>query len=193
MPPRTIPAQTRTRPTLTEYAVLGLLGHLDRPVSGYDLKKIADASVGFIWQPSKTQLYAVLRRLVALGLATRRAIRQRDRPDKHLYRITPAGRSEIEIWLGRDEDTSDPDRSILVLKLFFGAQGDRQRLLRQLAAYRESFARRLETYETMLGEHHPRRPAGISDEFTTLTLRYGIARARAAVEWADDALEELAG
>ena len=71
--------------TLTEYAILGLLGHLDEPISGYDLRKVVDTSIGFIWQPSKTQLYAVLRRLVGSRLATERRVRQRRRPDKTLY------------------------------------------------------------------------------------------------------------
>jgi PadR family transcriptional regulator, regulatory protein AphA len=188
MTARTGAART-TRLTLTEYAVLGLLGQLDRPVSGYELKKLVDSSVGYIWQPSKTQLYAVLPRLVEAGFATRREVRQRDRPDKQLYRIKEAGRAAMREWLDRDEETSDPDRSILVLKLFFGHQGSREALVRQVAAFREAYARRLATYERKpLGEGES---CGYSDEFTRLTLRYGIARARAAVRWADAALEEL--
>jgi DNA-binding PadR family transcriptional regulator len=183
--------QTAAPPTvrlsLSEYAVLGLLCHLGEPISGYDLRKVVGTSVGYIWQPSKTHVYVVLRHLVEAGLATRREVEQRGKPDKQLYQATPAGRAAVRAWLDREEDTSDPDRSILILKLFFGAQADRNALVRQLGAFRDSFARRLETYEAMEGE-----PAdGVPDEYTRLTLRYGIARARASVEWADAALEEL--
>ena len=187
---RTIGARTTVRLTLTEYAVLGLLGGLARPISGYDLRKLIESSVGFIWQPSKTQVYVVLPRLVGMGLATRREVEQRDRPDKQLYRITPRGRSAVRAWLDADEDSSDPDRSILLLKLFFGAQADRQALVRQLVAFRDAYASRLAVYRSM-------RPAaadtaaGASDEFTALTLNYGIPRARAAVDWANAALKEL--
>ena len=180
-------ASTRTAHelTLTEYAVLGLLGHVGRPISGYELRKVLDRSVAYIWQPSKTQLYAVLPQLVAAGLATSREVEQRGRPDKQLYRITRAGRLAIREWLERDEDTTDPDRSMLVLKLFFGSQGDRQALVRQLASFRDAFARRLATYEEMRDESEG------DNEFTRLTLRYGIARAEAALDWADTALREL--
>ena len=192
MPRRTIPAATSasTELTVTEYSVLGLLGHLQRPVSGYELRKVTESSVGYIWRPSKTQLYVVLLRLLRSGLVTRRKVRQLDRPDKHLYRITDAGRAAIREWLERDEDVGDPDRSVLGLKLFFGAQGDREALVRQLAAFRDSYGARLATYESKW-QSADRYERGVSDEFTRLTLRYGIARARAAVDWADATMEEL--
>ena len=77
-----------------------------------------------------------------------------------------------------------------MLKLFFGAQGDRDALVRQVAAFRDSYAARLATYESKW-RSADRYERGVSDEFTRLTLRYGIARARAAVDWADAALEAL--
>ena len=77
--------------TATEVAVLGLL--VDGERSGYDLLRQAEKSVGFFWTPAKTQLYAVLRKLVVGGFATARHVRQSDRPDKTLYRITVIGPS----------------------------------------------------------------------------------------------------
>ena len=74
-----------------------------------------------------------------------------------------------------------------MLKLFFGAQGDRDAMLAQLAAFRDAYARRLALYEA---KAQSRSKDG--DAFTFSALRYGIARARAAVEWADEALVELA-
>lgn len=185
-----ITTRTKSQPTLTEYAVLGLLGQIGEPISGYDLQKVISRSVGYIWQPSKTQLYVVLRHLVEAGLSTRREVEQRARPDKQLYRITSAGRAALRGWLQRDEDTSDPDRSTLVLKLFFGSQGDRLALVRQLAAFRDAYALRLATYERMRDKERPYEN-DLSDEFTALTLSYGITRARAAVEWADAAQQQL--
>jgi len=189
MPVRTTtaaPAETAAL-TLTEYAVLALLVHAKAAISGYDLRKLATSGVGYIWAPSKTQLYAVLGRLVDRGLATRRDVAQRRRPDKQLYRATAAGRAAVRDWLARPEDQDDPDRSTFILKLFFGSQGDHAALRAQLQAFRESYARRLELYE-----HKARNRTPDGDAFTFLTLRYGIARARAAVSWADEALKELA-
>src|SRR5215216_3409871 len=83
--------------TATEVAVLGLL--VDGECSGYDLLRSAERSVGFFWTPAKTQLYAILRRLVENGFATARHVRQTERPDKTLYRITPAGEERLRAGL----------------------------------------------------------------------------------------------
>ena len=147
--------------------------------------------MGYLWRPYKTQLYAVLPRLGAAGLATRDEIVQHDRPDKHVYSITDAGRAAIREWLGRSEDAERSGTGQFGLKLFFGAQGDRVLLTRQLAAFRDAYeVASSSTSDAALAG--PTDDGRVSDEFTRLSLRYGIARARAAVEWSDQALEELA-
>ena len=82
--------------TTTEAVALGVLAEGER--SGYDLLKRVEASVGHIWSPAKSQLYAVLPRLVYSGLARRRMVRQTSRPDKQLYRLTPAGKEAVRAW-----------------------------------------------------------------------------------------------
>ena len=186
MPNRTIPVVGLS---LTEHAVLATLGHLGpREVSGYDVKKFVDGALGYVWAPSKTHLYTVLGRLVDAGLATRRDVTQQQRPNKQLYRITERGSEAVRGWLDRPETETDPDRSVFLLKFFFGTRADRESLVAQLAAFRELFAQRLATYEDLRAEIE----ADPGDEFTYLALRYGIARSRAAVEWADETLAALA-
>ena len=51
--------------TATEAALLGLLRK--GPMSGYDLRKDVERSVGYFWAPAKTQIYATLPRLVESG------------------------------------------------------------------------------------------------------------------------------
>jgi DNA-binding PadR family transcriptional regulator len=173
------------RLTQTEYAVLATLGHFgEREVSGYDVKKFVDNALGYVWAPSKTHLYAVLRRLVDTGLATRRDVTQRTRPNKQLYRITAGGRDLLRSWLDRPEAETDPDRSIFMLKFFFGSQADRESLSAQLRTFRKLYAERLATYQSI-------RADGTGDEFTYRALLYGIARAEAAVSWADATLDDL--
>jgi DNA-binding PadR family transcriptional regulator len=178
-----------TERTITELTVLAMLGHLRRrEVSGYDLKKFADESLGYLWAPSKTQLYVVLRRLVGDGLIVVRDVRQAHRPDKQLYRITSEGRAGVRAWLEQDEDEVDPDRSTFMLKFFFGRQAAPEAMRRQLDAFRDAYAQRRAVYEEI------DRTAGnrsTRDTYTRLALHYGIARAQAAVTWADAAASEL--
>jgi PadR family transcriptional regulator, regulatory protein AphA len=178
-----------TERTITELTVLAMLGHVRRrEVSGYDLKKFADDSLGYLWAPSKTQLYVVLRRLVRDGLIEVRDVRQSHRPDKQLYRITTGGRALVREWLEGDEEETDPDRSTFMLKFFFGRQARPEAMRRQLDAFRGAYAQRLAVYEEI-----ERAAAGGSnrDTYTRLALRYGIARAQAAVTWAEAAARDL--
>lgn len=156
--------------------MLGLLTEGER--SGYDLLKRAEGSVGHMWSPAKSQLYAVLPRLVAAGLAKRKAVRQKRRPDKQLYRLTPAGRSAVRSWL---EHESPRTWDELLLKVFFARLVPRGALLRQLEEYREVQLELLAGYEAV-------KPAS---RYGALTLRYGLALIPARLAWLDEAVREL--
>ena len=173
---RTIPQQTISL-TTTEGVVLGLLSEGER--SGYDLLKRAEGSVAHMWSPAKSQLYAVLPRLVAAGLATRRDVRQAARPDKQVYRLTRAGRAAVREWL----ETAPPKSwDELLLKVFFAKLSSRAALLRQLEDYGAQ-------QRAMLAEYQAIRPA---TRHGALTLEYGLELVPVRLAWLDKARRELA-
>jgi DNA-binding PadR family transcriptional regulator len=172
---RTSPRQTITL-TTTEGVILGLLAERER--SGYDLLKRAEGSVGHMWTPAKSQLYAVLPRLVDAGLASRRTVRQSGRPDKHLYRPTRAGREAVVSWL---EDAPAKSWDELMLKVFFAELCSRDALLRQLDDYADVQRAFLADYEAI-------RPA---TRFGALTLEYGLQLMPARLRWLEQAKREL--
>ncbi len=178
---RTSPAQTKEL-TLTEAAVLALVG-VEGEWSGYDLTKLAANSVGHVWAPARSHLYAVLARLARDGLADVRRVVQSDRPDKQLYSLTAAGKESLAAWL--DADTTDDDA--LHLKVFYGALLPRQRLIEHVEAFRERVYERLEVFdgidETNTNRGH--------DYYHRLMLDYGYAHARASLAWADEVLRKL--
>ena len=116
IPIRTKTAQTIEQITLTECAVLGMLTRGER--SGYDLLKAIEGGVGFFWTPAKSQLYALLPKLVERGLLKARRVEQEKRPDKTLYRITPAGRHALRD--GLMQASPAVDRNAFELRVFFG-------------------------------------------------------------------------
>ena len=178
---RTIPRQ-KTELTTTEGVVLGLLAEGER--SGYDLLKRAEASVAHMWLPAKSQLYAVLPRLVDARLVRRRTVRQSGRPDKHVYRLTAPGRRSVEAWLERAPPRTWDE---LLLKVFFARLGSRDALLRQLEEQREVQLAQLEEYraiERNIATNPSRR-------YGYLTLRFGLALIPARLEWLETAIEEL--
>jgi DNA-binding PadR family transcriptional regulator len=172
---RTIPRQT-TELTTTEGVVLGLLSERER--SGYDLLKRAEGSVAHMWSPAKSQLYAVLPRLVDAGLARRRNVRQTSRPDKQVYRLTPAGRAAVRNWL---ETAAPKTWDELLLKVFFAKLGSRDALLCQLDEYAQQTREQLAAYEAI-------RPA---TRLGALTLQYGLEEMPLRLAWIQRTSKEL--
>jgi PadR family transcriptional regulator AphA len=177
-----------TNATRTELAVLGLLAWKGE-ATGYELHKLAGRSVGFIWAPARSQLYAVLKRLAAAGLVDGRHVVQADRPDKRVFRLTEAGTATLRAWLDEVEPIEPEDRDGVLLKLFFGAHGDPEAGHRQLLDYRGRVEQRLDTYleiERTFDDEHG------ADALRRLqSLRFGIALMRASLAWTDETLEAL--
>jgi PadR family transcriptional regulator, regulatory protein AphA len=181
--------RTMAEATRTELAVLGLLAWGGES-SGYELHKRAARSVGFIWAPARSQLYAVLKRLAADGLVRGRRVKQSDRPDKRLFSLTEAGRETLAAWLGRVEPIEPEDRDGVLLKVFFGAHGDGEAGRRQLLDWRGRVDERLATYREI--ERGFDGESGADAAARLQTLRLGIALMRASLAWADETLEALA-
>jgi DNA-binding PadR family transcriptional regulator len=180
--------RTMRTATRTELAVLGLLAWQGE-ATGYELHKVAGRSVGFIWAPARSQLYAVLKRLASAGLVDGRRVAQTDRPDKRIFRLTDAGRATLSAWLDDVEPIEPEDRDGILLKLFFGAYGDPEAGRRQLDDYRRRVEERLATYTdieaTFGGEE------GAAALRRLQSLRFGMALMRASLLWADETLAAL--
>jgi DNA-binding PadR family transcriptional regulator len=188
-PGRTSMLRTMAEATRTELAVLGLLAWAGES-SGYELHTRAARSVGFIWAPARSQLYAVLKRLDGDGLVRGRRVKQSDRPDKRLFSLTEAGRSTLAAWLGRVEPIEPEDRDGVLLKVFFAAHGDIEAGRAQLLDWRERVEARLATYREIEGSFEGE--AGADAAARLQTLRLGIALMEASLAWAEETLEALA-
>jgi DNA-binding PadR family transcriptional regulator len=103
------------------HAVLALLA--GRASHGYELKASFERAVGPQWgELNIGHVYQVLDRLEREGFVTQRVVRQADRPDKTVYRLTRAGRDELERWLEAPFVREGGYRDDFFLKLFAGSQ-----------------------------------------------------------------------
>lgn len=170
------------RLSTTSFAVLGLLTFGE--MSGYDVLKLAEASIGHFWAPAKSHVYSELKRLAAAGLASARTVEQDARPTKNVYAITPEGEVALHDWLASDEMVEEQYRSVFLLKVFFGHLVPEEAILPQLEEIRASAEATLKELEATEEQ--------ISDDPNTfypyLTLRAGLAYNRAAITWAEEAL-----
>lgn len=183
---RTTSATTPTQVGLSanEGVVLGMLARA--PGSGYDVLARIRRSVGYFWTPARSHVYALLPRLLELGLVTRRDVAQTTAPDKHVYEVTRAGRRALREWLSSSQLAEGPARNPFLVKLFFGDMVEPEELLDHVRARRDAIAaelRELEEIERSIDRE--RSPYG------WLTLRYGLEQDRAFLRWADETLHAL--
>jgi DNA-binding PadR family transcriptional regulator len=170
--------------TTTEAAVLALLA-IEGEQSGYDLHRRVSRSIGHVWAPAKSRLYAVLPRLAADGLARGRVVRQAGRPDKQLYEITDAGRAAVRAWLETVEPGAPPDA--VHLKLFVGGLTTHEVLRRHLQQLLEDLRRRLTALEE-LGRSNTGRG---NDRYHRYLLELGLRSTRDSIAWAEEVLADL--
>jgi DNA-binding PadR family transcriptional regulator len=102
----------------TGHVVLGILA-VGGDLSGYEIRQWISQAIGFFWSESFGQIYPELRRLAKARLIKALRGESKGREVKR-YRITPAGRTELDRWLARAPQGSRP-RNELLLKLFFGS------------------------------------------------------------------------
>jgi DNA-binding PadR family transcriptional regulator len=171
--------------TTTEAAVLALLA-LEGERSGYDLLKRLSRSIGHVWAPAKSQLYAVLPRLARDKLAERRLVAQSARPDKQLYRISADGRVALDAWLEHVEPGAG---DAFFLKLFVGGLTSSDVLVAHVEQFRSEAEKRLRELRAI----EPGNTREGNDFFHYFLLRLGIERAEQSLAWADWVLEELEG
>jgi PadR family transcriptional regulator AphA len=164
----------------TTYVILGMLSW--RPMSGYEIKSLVDRSTRFFWAASYGQIYPELRKLSAAGLIEGKA-EPRGGRRRNVYRLTPAGRRELEAWLAVDADVFEA-RDEGLLKLFFAEAGGTEAAIQALDAKRRD-------HERMLARLEEIEATGRPDGFAYHVLRYGIECNRWEAEWCKRTMREL--
>jgi len=179
----------------TSYILLGMLS--SQEMSGYDLKQQLDKRLYPCYDsPAKSQIYGELRRLTRQGWATATEVPQTHRPDKRIYRITPAGQETLQQWLVSPDVESDSFKSPLLLRLFFGHLVPREILMTRLETRRQQLSEELsacEEEERRLRDQMQEPRAKAQHLHYFLTMRFHRDMLQAARQWTDEAIETLTG
>ena len=137
---------------------------IDDDMSGYELAKSFDASLGFFWQASHQQIYQDLRKLSEKGWLSKREVSQ--------------------VQEGKDD---------LFVKLYNLGEHNVTHLMAEIDQRRKSMMQRLYLYEKIRRAHYgdpellPIRRQGVY-----LALLGGIRKGEQFMQWCDEALELLA-
>lgn len=200
-----------------EYAILGLL--VEQPRHGYALSRqfAPGTDLRQVVRLEMSQLYAILKKLEALGLITAQdgapsaedgapAPTTQSTQAEHgvasgagartrrIYHPTSAGRAAFEAWLAEPVDRPRDLRLMFLLKLFFALHRTPEDVAALLERQERSFAAFHDTLTRQLAD--PARAStnggGRSGLFGTLVLRSRLRQTEAAQTWLGDMRAALA-
>jgi DNA-binding PadR family transcriptional regulator len=176
----------------TPFVILGMLSiEPNGSASGYEIHKAIEENFGSFWGESYGQIYPALKRLAAEGLIE--PVKSSSGPGKQRqrYKLTDAGRVRLREWLALPFQ-NDPPRNEFLLKLFFGREADpgvSVGHVRELQARNQrtlAMLLQIEDASQKYASQNPNKP------YWMLTLGLGIALTRAALDWGESALAQLA-
>ena len=116
----------------------------ERPMSGYDLAKNFDASIGFFWRASHQQIYRELGKLREKGFVASQEITQNGKPNRIVHTITPDGREALSQWSTKPARMPSVKDDLLV-KFYALEDVD-------IAALKDQLTIRIEQHQTKLAK-----------------------------------------
>src|SRR5436305_13878698 len=175
---------TVTNDTDLNPTAASLLGYLDLgPMTGWDLDRFVQVSIGNFWNVTRSQIYRELRTLTDRGYVKAGTTGPRDRVP---YAITTAGRAAFKKWIAA-APPPDVIRSRLLLTIFFGHHLPPGRLREIAGSERSRHQRTLDRYLAL----EPQLATDADQRLPLTTLHFGIRYERAMIDSLDELLSAL--
>ena len=179
---------------MLKYVLLGFLNYT--PMTGYELKQFMDESTSNFWHAKQSQIYTTLKKLQKDGMVASHIEPQDGRPDRRVYEITESGRNDLNLWLGRPQTELESRKEGLLVKLFFSANTDKEKLLTQLRLMRDLHQRQMEKFDTSTSDFIRGIAEGMPQfakdaELWDATRRFGVLFEEMYVRWLDETIERV--
>jgi DNA-binding PadR family transcriptional regulator len=164
---------------------------LEENLSGYDLAKKFDMSLGFFWQASHQQIYQELKKMLERGWLSSDTVEQAGKPNKILYALTGNGKSALDDWVVAQTKARSAKEDLYV-KLYNIGHCDPEPLIGEIADRQLQCQRQLALY-LKIKERHYAEPETlpINRKGIYLALSAGIRQQQMHIDWCDEALELL--
>lgn len=173
-------------------ALLALLAR--EPMTGYDLTKSFDRTVGAFWSAKHSQIYPELAALAKDGLVEFELVTQTSKPNKKVYRVTPTGLDSLVGWLAEPPErrnVKDP----LLMRMWVVGLVEPGPALAVLRAAEPALAERVAALKQVESEAMANGGFLASPENThlgaTMVLRAGQMQAEAYLNWLRWAIAQL--
>ncbi|HBF39749.1 MAG TPA: PadR family transcriptional regulator [Firmicutes bacterium] len=175
-----------------KHALLGFLNY--ESLTGYQLKQFFDESIRNFWNASLSQIYPTLNQMKEEGLLTMEVKYQDSSPNAKIYHITDQGRAELQRWLAEPIEPQ-PYRSAFLIKIFFGANIDKEQIIIQLKQRLQLAEQELENRrqisEKLFQKFSTENGLNRKALFWSLTVDFGIKNEETTVAWCKEAIQRL--
>ncbi len=181
-----------------KHGLLGLLNY--GSMTGYDLNKAFKDSLAFFWQAQASQIYRELDAMEKSGWLSSEKIIQDDKPNKRLYSITKAGKSEFVRWLSSPEADIEGAmriKSAFLMRVFFAGEIDSKKSLEMLHLFQKKCLkcyRSLSSVPDAINEYSIKiKNDEKKTKYWKISALFGEIFYRAELEWAKKAIAILEG
>jgi DNA-binding PadR family transcriptional regulator len=153
------------------------------PMYGYGLKSEFEAATGRMWPLNVGQVYTTLARVERDGLVEADV----EADGQKVYRLTDAGREELDRWFSGPVSRDVVPRQELAIKLIFAVRSQTADVHAVIQHQRAATMRSLQELTRLKGEE------GTGDLAWTLTLDGLLFQGEAEIRWLDLCEARLAG
>ena len=171
-----------------------ILASLDlQPMTGYDLKKFFDMSVGHFWTTTQSHIYKALNDLEEEGWVEKKLIEQEDKPNRKEYSITKSGRGELRRWLTTPLPPA-PVRESWLIQLFFSHTSTDEEVAALIEERGKNIRDIVARYKEQTQAAIPHDlPPGLqrAQALWQITLDYGLAFYQFELKWNKEMLERV--
>ena len=171
-----------------------ILASLDfQPMTGYDLKKFFDMSVGHFWTTTQSHIYKALNDLEEESWVEKKTVEQEDKPNRKEYTITQTGRAELRRWLTTPLPPA-PVREAWLVQLFFSHTSTDEEITALVEERGKTMREIVDAYKGQTQAAVPQDlPPGLerARALWQITLDYGIAFYEFELKWNKEMLERV--
>ena len=162
----------------------------ERPMSGYDLAKNFDASIGFFWRASHQQIYRELGKLRERGHVQSQEITQQGKPNRIVHTITPEGKKALMAWSSKP--CKQPSIKDELLVKFYGVDGvDIRAFVEQLQLRMEQHQTKLSKYMRIKSRHFDNKDLSLNQKGKLIALELGVEQEKQHIQNIADAIEKV--
>lgn len=177
-----------------KHGILGFLNYGD--LTGYELNKAFNSSVGYFWNATSSQVYRELEWLEKHGFVEYEKVIQKDKPNKKVFSITAEGKQEFLSWLTNPQyDAFFNMRNAFLMQMFFSGEQSLEQSVLMLDTFIQEMHTKMEITKLEANESIQKYKRNVNDAtksmYWELTSDFGFRYLETCLHWAKDAKKKL--